>query len=95
MYVLGPDEAVEERLAHPLNFGISRNRMDLLERNIETQTTMPKLHENARSGGLFKSTSCHCIKVTNDEMNVIVNMGCIQFSKGYLLSKTYYLDFLQ
>ena len=34
MYYLDPNEIIEEYLAHPLNYGISRNIMHLLEKTL-------------------------------------------------------------
>ena len=46
IYFLVVDEAVEERLAHPLNYGISRNLMNFLEETL--RHTYPKDYKKIR-----------------------------------------------
>ena len=48
MYFLDPNEAVEERLAHPLNYGISHNLMNLLEEILRDSNDYAKGYEKMR-----------------------------------------------
>jgi len=43
MYFLDPDEAVDKLLAHPLNWGIPRNLMDLLDEIMSDTNTSAKV----------------------------------------------------
>jgi len=43
MYFLDPDKAVEESLTHPLNYRISRNLIDLLEKILRETNKYAKL----------------------------------------------------
>jgi len=48
MYFLDLNEAVEERLAHPLNYGISRNLMNILEEILRDTHDYAKGYEKMR-----------------------------------------------
>ena len=48
MYFLDPNEAVEERLAHPLIYGISHNLMNLLEEILRDSNDYAKCYEKIR-----------------------------------------------